>query len=427
MRFLVGALMLAALALLPAQALGAGDPLRPQQWGLDMIESDAAHQTTRGDGAVVAVVDSGVDAGHPDLGGRLLPGHDFVDNDATPQDGNGHGTHVTGIVAANAGNGVGVSSVAPGARVLPVRVLGDDGSGDSATVAAGIDYAVAHGAQVINLSLGSDVPLVGSDSTFGAAIDRALDHGVIVVAAAGNDGLPACEQPSGQGRLLCVGAVDKRGMRSFFSSFGQGLGVVAPGGSAVPVSGEDILSTWNDGGYMELAGTSQATPHVAGVAALLVSKGLHGQAAVNRILATAKDAGTPGPDPQYGAGIVNARAAVAGLGGGGGGAGGGGSAARVSVARVQRLRSVLKHGIKVRCRGAGAGRCRAKATRGKRVLAYGTHRVKAGVAVTTYARPNRGGRRTMRRALRRHKSFRVRVRVTLPGSGPVRRLVRLKP
>ncbi len=309
----------------------------------------------------------------------------------------------------------------------PVRVLGDDGSGDSATVAAGIDYAVAHGAQVINLSLGSDVPLVGSDPTFGAAIDRALDHGVIVVAAAGNDGLPACEQPSGQGRLLCVGAVDKRGMRSFFSSFGQGLGVVAPGGSAVPVSGEDILSTWNDGGYMELAGTSQATPHVAGVAALLVSKGLHGQAAVNRILATAKDAGTPGPDPQYGAGIVNARAAVAGLGGGGGGAGGGGSAARVSVAPVQRLRSVLTHGIKVRCRGAGAGRCRAKATRGKRVLAYGTHRVKPGVAVTTHARANRRGRLTMRRALSRHKSFRVRVRVTLPGSGPVRRVVRLKP
>ncbi len=426
MRFLVGALMLAALALLPAQALGAGDPLRPQQWGLDMIESDAAHQTARGDGALVAVVDSGVNAAHPDLGGRLLGGHDFVDNDGTPQDGNGHGTHVTGIVAANAGNGVGVSSVAPGARVLPVRVLGDDGSGASATVAAGIDYAVAHGAQVINLSLGSEVPLVGSDSTFGAAIDRALDRGVIVVAAAGNDGLPACEQPASQGRLLCVGAVDKRGMRSYFSSFGQGLGVVAPGGSSVPVSGEDILSTWNDGGYMELAGTSQAAPHVAGVAALLVSKGLRGQAAVNRILATARDAGTPGPDPQYGAGIVNARAAVAGLSGGGGGAAGG-SAARVSVARVQRLRSVLKHGIKVRCRGAGAGRCRAKATRGKRVLAYGTHRVKAGVAVTTYARANRRGRRTMRRALRRHKSFRVRVRVTLPGSGPVRRLVRLKP
>jgi subtilisin family serine protease len=425
MRLVVGAFVLGALALLPATALAAGDPLRPQQWGLDMIESDAAHQSARGDGAIVAVVDSGVNAGHPDLAGRLLPGHDFVDGDGTPQDGDGHGTHVTGIVAANDGNGVGVSSVAPGARVLPVRVLGDDGSGDSARVAAGIDYAVAQGAQVINLSLGPDVPLAGADPEFGAAIDRALDHGVVVMAAAGNDGLPACEQPSGQGRLLCVGSVDKRGMRSFFSSFGQGLGVMAPGGSAAPLNGEDILSTWKDGGYMELAGTSQAAPHVAGVAALLVSKGLRGQAAVNRILATARDAGTPGPDPQFGAGIVDARAAVAGLKGGAGA--GGSGAGRVSIPRVQRLRSVLKHGVKVRCRAAGAGRCRAKAKRGKRVLAYGTHRVRTGVAVTTYARSNRRGRRIERRALKRRKSFHVWVRVTLPGAAPVRRLVRLKP
>src|ERR1700755_1367279 len=112
MRVLAGAFVLGVLALAPASALAAGDPLRPQQWGLDMIESDAAHQTARGDGAVVAVIDSGVNAGHPDLAGRLVPGHDFVDNDDTPQDGNGHGTHVTGIIAANSGNGVGVSSVA---------------------------------------------------------------------------------------------------------------------------------------------------------------------------------------------------------------------------------------------------------------------------------------------------------------------------
>jgi subtilisin family serine protease len=306
-------------------------------------------------------------------------------------------------------------------------VLDDTGAGDSSDVAAGIDYAVGAGAQVINLSLGSEVPLIGASSEFSAAIDRALDRGVVVVAASGNNGLPACEQPSAQGRLLCVGAVDKRGMRSFFSSFGQGLGLVAPGGSgasAVTNTGEDVLSTWRDGGYEELAGTSQAAPHVAGVAALLVSKGLRGQAVANRILATAKDAGPAGPDPEYGAGIVNARAAVAGL---SGAAGGSGSAARVSIARVQRLRSVLRRGIKVRCRAAGAGRCRAKATRRKRTLAYGTHRVKPGVAVTFYSKPNRRGRALIRRALRRHKSFRIRVRVTLPGAGPITRLIRLKP
>ena len=422
MRFLAGALTLAALALLPATALGAADPLRPQQWGLTMIESDAAHSVARGGGAVVAVVDSGVTASHPDLAGRLLQGHDFVDNDDNPQDGDGHGTHVTGIVAADDGNGIGVSSVAPGAKVLPVRVLDDSGSGDPANVAKGIDYAVAHGADVINLSLGPDVPIVGGDDGgFAAAIKRALDHGVVVVAAAGNDGLPMCEQPP-DARLVCVGAVDKRGMRSFFSSFGNGVDLVAPGGSAAPVSGEDILSTWRDGGYQELAGTSQAAPHVAGVAALLVSKGLHGQAAVSRMLATATDAGTPGPDPQFGAGIVNARAAVAGLSGSAAS-----GRASVSIRRVQRMRSVLRRGVKVRCRATGAGRCRARVTRRRRTLAYGTRRVRPGVTVTVYARPNKRGRRLIRRALARHRSFRVRVKVTLPGSGPVRRLVRLKP
>src|SRR2546430_16547121 len=177
---------------------------------MDMIEADAAHQTAMGAGAVVAVIDSGVQADHPDLAGRLAPGRDFVDGDGTPQDGNGHGTHVTGIVAADAGNGIGVEGVAPGAMVLPVRVFGDDSSGSTDAVIAGIDYAVAHHVDVINLSLGSDVPLVGgSTPDFDQAIDRALDAGIVVVAAAGDRRLPACDQPSRQGRLLCVGAAHR--------------------------------------------------------------------------------------------------------------------------------------------------------------------------------------------------------------------------
>jgi subtilisin family serine protease len=430
MRVLAGVAAVVTMLALPAAALGAGDPRRGEQWGLDMVESDAAHVTATGTGTVVAVVDSGVDLTHPDLAGRLLAGHDFVDDDSTPQDLNGHGTHVTGIVAADSGNGIGVSSVAPGAQVLPVRVLDDQGSGSTDDVAAGIDWAVDHGADVINLSLGEDVPLLGSGSAYEVALDNALDHGVIVVAAAGNNGLPTCEQPAAQGRLLCVGAVDRRRQRSFFSSFGEGLGVTAPGGSALPMAGEDVLSTWKGGGYETEAGTSQATPHVSGVAALLVSKGLRGQGAVNRILATASDAGTPGPDPQFGAGIVNARAAVAGLTGGpaGGPAGGGSSAARVSVAKRQRIRTVLKNGIKVRCRAAGAGRCRAAARRkGKRRLAYGSHRVTAGKTVTFHARVNKRGRRLLRRALRHHHAVQLKVRVTLPGAGAQVRRVRLRP
>ncbi len=319
MRSVLITLVCGAMLVAPGAAAAAGDPLRSQQYGLDMIETDAAHRAATGRGAIIAILDTGVLATHPDLqGGRLLQGRDFVGaGDDTPQDAvDGHGTHVLGIAGATEGNGVGVASVAPGATMLPVRVLGDDGSGDVQDVVEGIDYAIAQKADVINLSLGG-LPLVGSAEEFDAAIDRALDAGRVVVAASGNDGVPTCSQPSGRGRLLCVGSVDKRGLRSFFSNFAGALGVSAPGGSALPLPGENILSTFNDGDYTEMAGTSQATPHVAGVAALLVEKGLRGQAAVRRILATARDAGMPGPDAEYGAGIVNAKNAVTGLGGAG--------------------------------------------------------------------------------------------------------------
>jgi len=428
MRLLAGAMAAAAVLALPAVAFGAGDPRRGEQWGLDMVESDAAHAVTRGAGAVVAVIDSGADLDHPDLAGRLLPGHDFVDDDSTPQDQNGHGTHVSGIIAANEGNSIGVSSVAPEAKVLPVRVLDADGGGSSEDVAAGIDWAVAHGADVINLSLGGEVPLLGASTDFSAAIGRALDKGVIVVAAAGNNGLPICEQPAAAGRLLCVGAVDRRSQRSPFSNFGEGTNLMAPGGSAVPIAGEDILSTWNGGGYQEEAGTSQAAPFVAGVAALVASTSLDSQAAADTIAAGARDAGPPGEDPQYGYGIVNARATVALLKSGPGAGGGAGGEGRVAVAKVQRIRAVLKRGIKVRCRAPAAGRCRAGARRrgGKR-LAYGSRRVRAGRAVTFRARVNRRGRRVLRRALRRRRAVKVTVRVALPGARAKARRVTLRP
>jgi serine protease len=433
-----GSLIAACLAsLVLASPAGAADPLRPQQWGLGMIESDGAHPVTSGAGATVGVIDTGAHLSHPDLQGRLVAGRDFVQDDDVPQDGDGHGTHVAGIVAATSGNGVGVESVAPGARVLVVRVLGDDGSGDISDVADGIDWAVAHGADVINLSLGPDTPLLGGSAPeFNAAIDRALDAGRVVVAASGNTGLPACKQPAAGGRLLCVGAVDRAGNRAFYSSFGGGLSISAPGGAAFGDESEDILSTSSNttslGPDEYVAGTSQATPHVAGVAALLVSLGVRGQAAAQRILQTARDAGLPGPDGIYGAGIVNARAAVAGLGGPGGSAGGGprpvgaGSGARISLLRVQRIRTVLRRGLRVRCTAAGAGRCRVSAYIGRRI-ASGSRAVRAGVPVTVVARVNRVGRALLLRALRRRRAVRVSVRVALPGVRLQRRSLRLRP
>jgi subtilisin family serine protease len=424
-------LLACALVLaVPAVALAAPDPLAGRQWNLAMVESTAAHRVATGLGATIAVIDTGIQAGHPDLqGSRFRQGFDFAENDPIPQDGNGHGTHVIGIAGANEANGVGVASVAPEAAILPVKVLGEDGSGDVSNVVRGIDFAVAQGADVINLSLGSELPVLGTPGEFNDAIDRALDAGRIVIAAAGNDALPACGQPSGQGRLLCVGAVDRRRARSAFSNYGLGLGLVAPGGSGQAVFGENVLSTFNGGTYSEIAGTSQAAPHVSGVAALLVQKGLRGQAAVQRILASATDVGASGPDMVYGAGIVDARAAL-GIAAGGIRTPTAAAAAPqvvVSLARRARIRTVLKRGIRVRCRAAGAGRCRVGAYRGPRRLAAGSARLAIGRSAVAVARFNKKGRAGLRSALRRKKRVAMRVRVTLPGARAQNRRITLVP
>ena len=413
---------------MPAGAGAANDPLRSDQPNLNLIESDAARATSSGKGAIVAIIDTGVKASHPDLqGGRLLPGYDFVDNDGTPQDEvDGHGTHVLGIVGAAENNGVGISSVAPGARLLPVRVLDNTGSGFISDVAQGIDYAVAQGAHVINLSLGSDVPLLGAlgGDEYDDAIGRALAAGRVVVASSGNNGAPACEQPSAERGLLCVGAVDDNGTRTSFSSFGAGLGLMAPG--------SNVLSTFSDNGYTRISGTSQASPHVSGVAALLVGKGLRGQEVVNRILGTARDAGAAGPDGMYGAGIVNARQAVAGfppdgVAGRGRGSGRGSSSARIKLRSPDRIRNILRRGVRVRCRAAGSGRCRVYVSRSGKRLAQGSRKIAIGLSLVATAKLNRRGRAVLRSALRRKRRLTLRVRVTLPGSRALVRRLKLRP
>ena len=190
---------------------------------------------------------------------------------------------------------------------------------------------------------------------------------------------------------------------------------MAPGGAGLPLASEDILSTFNDGRYTEIAGTSQAAPHVAGVAALLVERGLRGQDVVRRIRATASDAGPPGPDAEYGAGIVNARAAVSGL-----------PApprrGQIAVRADQRASYLRRKGLRIRCVPPEAGRCVARVSAARRVIATGSARTGAGRAVTVVARLTREGRRLLARTRR----VRALVQVSLPGSPTLSRRITIR-
>jgi thermitase len=206
-----------------------------------------AWDRTQGAGQVIAIVDTGVDLTHPDLAGNLVAGHDFVDADNDPSDFNLHGTHVAGTAAAIAGNGQGVAGVAPGAKIMPVRVLDAEGKGNSGNIANGIAFAAQNGAGVINLSLGG--PSGGGDSAMSAAIQEAANHNTVVVAAAGNENnnndvnpTTPCTLPNAN--LICVAAVTKTGARSDFSNYGATtVDVGAPGGDGSGSPDDDILST----------------------------------------------------------------------------------------------------------------------------------------------------------------------------------------
>ena len=255
-------------------------------------------------------------------------GWDFVNNDAHPNDNNAHGTHVTGTIAQTTNNGLGVAGIAFNATIMPIKVLDYTGGGTEVWIANGIYYAVDNGAEIINLSLGGDSP----STTLENAVAYAYNHGVVVIAASGNDGTESVDYPAAyDDYVIAVGATRYDETRASYSDYGSSLDLVAPGGDlGVDQNGDGygdgvLQQTFKPyGGFVDKAdptdwtyyyffdGTSMATPHVSGAAALLLARNstLTPDQIRNILESTAEDLGAPGRDNTYGWGLIDAQAAL---------------------------------------------------------------------------------------------------------------------
>ncbi len=330
MRLTLALLMvLALLAANPAvrtESATANDTYFPMQWALPMINAPAAWDVTMGSAdVIVAVVDSGVDVTHPDLAGRLVPGMNAVTGTSDVEDPVNHGTHLAGIIGAATNNGIGIAGVAGGAKVMPIKVLASDGSIDGKDVATGMKWAVDHGAKILNSSFGSPE----EDLDVKAAVEYVYAKGALIVVAAGNCGADGAEcrgllnptlYPAAYDHVLSVASVTRSKAHSSFSGSASYVKLSAPGGE-LPKGQETpedsgVLSTIPTkiaaSGYGYLIGTSQAAPHVAGVAALVwsVNPSLTNAQVEDILVKSAADLGAPGRDPLFGWGLVDAAAAV---------------------------------------------------------------------------------------------------------------------
>lgn len=240
------------------------DPSWSSQWGPQKISAPQAWDVTKGTtSTLIAVVDTGVDLDHPDLAAKVRTDidWDFVNNDATAQDDNGHGSHVAGIAAAATNNSTGIAGICVNCQVLPVKVLNAQGSGTYSAIASGIRYAADQGAKVINLSLGGS----SGSTALQDAVNYANNKGALLACAAGNSNTSAASYPAYYSACVAVAATDQNDNRASFSNYGSWVDTSAPGVS--------IYATYWNNTYKSLSGTSMAAPHVAGLAGLLFSQG----------------------------------------------------------------------------------------------------------------------------------------------------------
>jgi serine protease len=303
------------------------DPMFGLQWHMEQIHAPEAWTITRGEGAVVAVIDTGVawkDADGvkrlPDLAGtEFVAGESFISGLPEGLDDHAHGSHVAGTIAQTTHNGIGVVGVANRARIMPLKVLSKDGRGGVPGIASAIRYAADHGANVINMSLGGPLP----SKILAKAIEYAHGKGVITVCAAGNEHRSRVGYPAANKHAVAVSATDYARQLTFYSNWGKDIDVAAPGGDTRADRNGDghpdgvlqntiMIGRPLENDYLWFQGTSMASPHAAGVAALVVASGVTNPDEVERILKhTAVHPSGKTWDEKYGAGIVDARAAVA--------------------------------------------------------------------------------------------------------------------
>ena len=294
------------------------DPRFNEQWNFQTIGVEEAWKRSRGKGIVVAVIDTGVSGGKVRRGAAcrdfnttsFVDGYDFVHKDKDPYDDHGHGTHVAGTIAESTNNGEGVAGIAYEASIMPLKVLSAQGSGNSADIADAIRFAADNGANVINMSLGSSLP----SEVIHKAVQYAAKKGVVIVCAAGNSFGGSVGYPAAYKECIAVSATGPSGNIAKYSSYGKEVALAAPGGDMIdsgdPADGilqNTVMNGKDD--YFAFNGTSMASPHVAGVAALIMAQGQKDPARVREILT--KTAAPKGDAIRYGAGILSADKATA--------------------------------------------------------------------------------------------------------------------